>query len=141
MTLFVDKIIENDLGGYTTDLKKAEYILAVHGLTFEKILGQTSRTTKIPSGGFISGKYVVMFNLSWDLNHVNFGFINYQIDLDKHFDVFADCMSPKSVAGFHQFKEKIKQKGQSELDEIQLSDNDSDFVLAYGDYIEYRKRQ
>ena len=141
MTLFVDKIIENDLGGYTTDLKKAEYILAVHGLTFKKILSETSRNTKIPSGGFTSGKYVVMFNISWDLNHVNFGFINYQIDLEKHFDVFADCMSPKSVAGFHQFREKIKQKDQSELNRTQLSDIDSDFVLAYGEYIENRNNR
>jgi len=82
---------------------------------------------------------VVMFNFSWDLNHVNFGFINYQIDLDKYFNVFADCMSPKLVAEFHQFKERINQKGQSELNETQLSDNDSDFVLAYGEYIENRK--
>ena len=138
MTLFVDKIIENDLGGYTTDLHKAEYILAVHGLTLEQIISQTPRTTKIPSGGFISGRYVVMFNISWDLNHVNIGFINYQIDLDKHFDVFADCMSPKSVAGFNQFRERIKQKDQSELNRTQLSDSNSDFVLAYGEFIENR---
>ena len=30
MTLFVDKLEKYDLGGFTTDLKKAEYILAVH---------------------------------------------------------------------------------------------------------------
>jgi hypothetical protein len=30
MTLFLDKIIKNDLGGYTTDLKKAEYLYIDH---------------------------------------------------------------------------------------------------------------
>src|SRR5688572_26315801 len=138
MTLFVDKLEKYDLGGSTKDLKKAEYILAVHGLTFETILNKTPTTTKIPSGAFASGKYVVMFNIAWDLKNVNFGFINYQTDLDKYFDVFADTLSPKSVAGFHKLKEEIKQKDQSELNRIKLSDNDSDFVIAYGNYIEHR---
>ena len=141
MTLFVDKLEKYDLGGFTTDLKKAEYILAVHGLTFEKILSGMPKTTKIPSGAFASGKYVVMFNIAWDLKSVNFGFINYQTDLDKYFDVFADTMSPKSVAGFHKLKEQIKLKDQSELNKIELSDNDSDFVIAYGNYIEHNNRQ
>ncbi|WP_066225052.1 hypothetical protein [Formosa haliotis] len=141
MTLFVDKLEKYDLGGFTTDLKKAEYILAVHGLTFEKILSETPKTTELPSGMFSTGKYVVAFNISWDLKNVNIGFINYQTDLDKYFDVFADSMSPKSVAGFHKFREKIKLKDQSELNKIELSDNDSDFVIAYGNYIEHRNRQ
>lgn len=141
MTLFVDKVEKYDLGGFTTDLKKAEYILAVNGLTFEKVLSQTPKTVKIPSGAFMCGKFVVMFNLSWDLKSANFGLIHYQTDLDKYFDVFADCMSPKSVAGFHQLREKIILKGDSELSKIELSDNDSDFVLAYGNYIEHRDIQ
>ena len=141
MTLFVDKLEKYDLGGFTTDLKKAEYILAMHNLTFDKILSETPKTTKIPSGMFSSGKYVVAFNISWDLKDVNIGLINYKIDLDKYFDVFADAMSPKSVAGFHKFKEKIKNKNQSELNKIELSDDDSDFVIAYGNYIEHYNRQ
>ena len=141
MTLFVDKIEKYDLGGFTTDLKKAEYILATHGLSFEKILSETPKTTELPSGMFSSGKYVVAFNIGWNLEKVNIGFINYQTDLDKHFDVFADSMSPKSVAGFHKLREKIKVKDQSELNKIELSDNDSDFVIAYGNYIELRNRQ
>jgi hypothetical protein len=141
MTLFVDKLEKYELGGFTTDIKKAEYILAVHGLTFEKILNETPKTTKLPSGIFSTGKYVVAFNISWDLKNVNIGFINYQTDLDKHFDVFADSMSPKSVAGFHKFREKIKTKDKSELNKIELSDNNSDFVIAYENYIEHRKSE
>jgi hypothetical protein len=138
MTLFVDKLAKYALGGFTTDLKKAEYILAVHGLTFEKILSETPKTTKLPSGMFPTGKYVVTFNISWDLKNVSIGLINHKTDLDKYFDVFADSMSPKTISGFHKLKEQIKLKDQSELNKIQLSDNDSDFVLAYGDYIEHR---
>ena len=141
MTLFIDKLEEHDLGGFTTDLKKAEYILAVHGLTFEKILSETPKTTELPSGMFSTGKYVVAFNISWDLKTVNIGLINYQTDLDKYFDIFADTMSPKAVAGFHKLREKIELKDQKELNKIELSDNDSDLVIAYGNYIEHRNRQ
>ena len=141
MTLFVDKIEKYDLGGFTTDLKKAEYILATHGLSFEKILNQTPKTTELPSGMFSSGKYVVAFNISWNLKNVNIGFINYQTDLDKHFDVFADSMSPKFVAGFHKLREKIKVKDQAELNKIELSDNELDFEIAYKNYKEHCNRQ
>lgn len=141
MTLFIDKIEKYDLGGFTTDLKKAEYILATQGLSFEKILNGTPKTTELPSGMFSAGRYVVTFNISWDLKNVNIGLINYQTDLDKYFDVFADSMWPKAVAGFHKFRENIKAKDQSELNKIELSDNDSDFEIAYGNYIEYRNRQ
>ena len=136
MTLFIDKFEKFDLGGFTTDIKKAEYILAVNNLSFKKILSKTPSTTKLPSGMFISGKYVVAFNISWDLKKVNIGLINYEIDLDKHFNVFADCLSPKAVAGFHTLKEKIKLKDKLELNKIELSDNHSDFEIAYGNYIE-----
>jgi len=34
-----------------------------------------------------------------------------------------------------------KKKAQSELNKIELSDNDSDFVIAYGNYIEHRNSQ
>lgn len=141
MTLFVDKVEKYDLGGTIKDLKKAEYFFAVFGLTLEKILSQTPKTTEIPSGAFICGKYVVMFNISWNLKNVSIGFINYQIDLDKYFDVFADSLSPKAVVAFHKLKEQIKQKDQTELNKFELSDNDSNFVIAYGNYIEYHNRQ
>ena len=71
----------------------------------------------------------------------NNAFINYQTDLDGNFDAFADSFSPKAVSGFHQLKEKIKLKDQSELTRIELSDNDSDFVIAYQNYIDHRNRQ
>lgn len=141
MTLFIDKVEKFDLGGFTTDIKKAEYILAVNNLSFEKILSEMPSTAELPSGMFISGKYVVAFNISWDLKKVNVGLINYEIDLDKYFDVFADCLSPKAVAGFHTLKEKIKLKDKSELNKIEISDDNSDFVIAYGNYIEHRNRQ
>jgi hypothetical protein len=141
MTLFVDKIEKYDLGGFTTDLKKAEYILAVNNLSFEKILSTMPKNVKIPSGAFSCGKFVVMFNISWDLKKVNIGLINYQTDLDKYFDIFADAFSPKAVAGFHQLREKIKLKDQSELNKFELSDNDSNFEIAFGNYIEHRNRQ
>lgn len=141
MILFVDRIEKNDLGGFTTDVRKAEYILAVNNLSFEKILGTIAKTTQNPSGAFACGKYIVMFNVAWGLESVNIGLIDYQTDLDKYFDVFADSMSPKSIAAFHQLRERIKLQDQSELFNIELSDNDSDFEIAYRNYIEHRNRQ
>lgn len=138
MILFVDKIIDNDLGAITKNLRKAEYILAVHSLTFDKILKMTSPTTKMPSGMFGTGRFILAYNIAWDLSNLNFGFINYHIDLQKNFDAFADSMSPKSVAAFHKLQEELKLKRQPELEtKIEFSDNDSDFEIAYRNYIEH----
>lgn len=139
MTLFVDKIIQNDFGGITNDLKKAEYILAVHDQSFEKILQRIPPSTKIPSGMFGSGKYIICFDFSRDLSIVNFGIINHNIDLEKNFDAFADSFSPKSVAGFYEIQKQLKLKKESELDNIELSDNDYDFLIAYANYIEFKE--
>jgi len=141
MTLFVDKKEKYDFGGFTSDLKKTEYNLAAQGLSFEKILNSTPKTTEIPSGMFTSGKYVVFFNIAWNLKKVQIGFINYQTDLDKYFDIFADSMSPKLVAGFHKLREQVKVKDQSELNKIELSDNELDFEIAYRNYKEQYNRQ
>ncbi len=141
MVLFVDKLEEFELGGFTTDLRKAEYILAFHGLTFEKIVSQTSKTAELPSIIFASGKYVVVLNISWDLNDVKIGFINYKTDLDTYFDVFADSMSPKQVAGFHTLREKIRIKDKFELNKIELSDDKSAFEIAYQNLKNFQHRQ
>lgn len=140
MILFVDKLITNDLGGVTNDLRKAEYILAKHGWTFDEMLKNSSPTTILPSGMFGTGRFIVAFNIAWDLSKVNFGFINCNINLVQNFDTFADCMSPKSVAGFHKLQEELKLKKQLDSTNIELSDNDSDFKIAYRNYIEHRKR-
>jgi hypothetical protein len=110
MILFVDKLIINGLGGITSDLRKAEYILAVHGFTFEQMLKESPSVAKIPSGMFGTGRYILAYNIAWDLSFVNFGFINYNVDLQKNFDAFADFMSPKSVAGFHKLQEELRLK-------------------------------
>ena len=141
MILFVDKLIINDLGGVTNDLRKAEYILAVHGWTFDEMLKNSSPTAIIPTGMFGTGRFIVAFNIAWDLSTVNFGFINCNVDLEKNFDAFADFMSPKSVAGFHKLQEELKLNKQTDSTNIELSDNDSDFEIAYRNYIEHRNRQ
>jgi hypothetical protein len=141
MILYLDKLAKHDLGGFTTDLRKAEYILAFGKLTFAKILEKTPKTTELPSGMFSAGKYVVSFNISWDLSKVIVMLINYQTDLDKHFDVFADSMSPKTVEGFHKLREKIKLKDQNKLNSVSLSDNNLDFEIAYQNYNKFYSHQ
>lgn len=140
MTLFLDTIAPNELGGLTTNLRKAEYILAVYKTSFEEILNKTPKTTQVPTVMFGSGKFIIVLNLPWDLKSVNLGVINYNIDLDENFDIFADCLSPKTVAGFHKLKEQLKNKDQSKSKNIELSDNDSNFEIAFQNYIDYRNR-
>ena len=139
MTLFVDKIIQNELGGIINDLKKAEYLLAVHKTSFKEMLDRIPETTKIPAGMFGSGKYIIAFSFSRDLSIINFGIINSKINLDENFDAFADALSPKSVAGFYKIQKELNNKPASEKNQIELSDNYSDFIKAYGNYIEHRK--
>lgn len=42
---------------------------------------------------------------------------------------------------FHKLRQEIKRKDKSELSKIELSYNDSNFVIAYGNYIEHRNHQ
>lgn len=141
MTLFVDKLVPNDLGGLITDMKKAEYILAIHKISLEKILKEMGPNVKIPASMFGSGNYIMAFNFSRDLSNINFGIINSSIDLDENFDPFADALSPKAVAGFHKIQQEIKAKKDSEKTQYELSDNPSDFIIAYGNYIEFRNSE
>ena len=136
MTLFLDIILNYDVGGFTTDFKKAEYILAMHDLSFDKIIKTAPKENELPTGMFPSGEYIVIFNLDWNITDVSIGLIHYNVDLDKNFDIFADHMSPKSVASFYELKQLISQKEQSELTKIELSDSESDFEIAYENYIE-----
>ncbi len=135
MVLFVDKLDENQLMGIINDKRKAEYLLSLYNMSFEKILSEISINAKLPSGMFHAGKYVVSFNFERDLSKVNFGIISYEIDLDSNFDTFADCFPPKAVAGFHQMREIIKKKNLVDLNKVELSMNDFDFEVYYQNYL------
>ena len=138
MILFVDKVEKFELGGFTIDKRKAEYNLSLGKISFEKILSEAKNTTEIPSGMFNCGQYIIAFNISRDLKNINVGVINHKIDLDKYFDIFADCLSPKAVAGFHTLKQEIINK--EKITKLEISDDDSDFEIAYQNYIDYRNR-
>jgi hypothetical protein len=60
MTLFVDKIEENDFGGFTKDIRKINYNLAKYKLSIEDIL-QRSPQTDYPVVVFRAGQYVAIF--------------------------------------------------------------------------------
>lgn len=138
-TIFIDKVEKYDIGGSTTDLKKAEYIFALHGMNFEQILSQCPKSAKTPGGAFISGRFIILYNLSWSLDRVLVALINHKVDLAKYFDVFADSLSPQTVQAFHDLKEIIRQTDESELNDIRVSDNDDDFKIAYKNYIDFIK--
>lgn len=138
ITLFVDKVEPNDLGGMTKDKRKAEYILAVYRLSFEKLLKMSSPKAKLPSGAIQIDRFILLYNISWDLENINFGLFHHKIDIEKYFNVFADNLPPKVIQGFHTLKQKIIKMDKSELNKIVLSDNQSDFIQAYGNYIEHR---
>jgi hypothetical protein len=141
MVLFVDKLENSDTGGFTTDLRKAEYILACHNKTFESIITITPEHIEIPSGMFGSGKYIIVFKFNRSLSDVNFGVLNSNIDLENNFDAFADLLPPKAVAGFHKLQMQLKTKKESELNTVEISDDDLDFEIAYRNLKNYQHRQ
>ncbi|MDO6802951.1 hypothetical protein Q4595_10865 [Wenyingzhuangia sp. 1_MG-2023] len=140
-TIFVDELIENNLGGIIKDKRKAEFLFALHGTTFETILNQYPYDKEKIDGMFSSGRYVVYFNMKKDLSFFNIGLINYEIDLNSNFNAFADNTSPKSVAEHHRQREKIKLKTEEELNFFSLSDDELIFEKAYQSYKDYVSRQ
>lgn len=132
-TLFVDRLFGNQLAGITTDPKKAEYILAIHRMNMGDMAGKSSM--------FGSGEYVIALNIDPDFKMVNVGIMHFTLDLDKHFDAFADCLSPKAVQGFHTTRQAISKKKESERNAVELSDDESDFEIAYRNYKDYHNHQ
>ena len=139
ITIFVDKLSPNGLGGKTSDKRKIEYILACYSLSFEKIFNQVKSDVDLPSGAFHAGRYVAFYWIDSDLKRTNLTLVDYAIDLDENFDDFADALSPQAVQGYHTLSEIIKQKNESELSEVILSDKDDDFEIAYRNYLNFKK--
>ena len=71
---------------------------------------------------FDAGKYIVILQFDKDLSKGSMHFVNYEIDLESNFDLFADTMIPKSVAGFHKLQERIKGKDITSLSPVLLTD-------------------
>lgn len=130
-----------DLGGFTTDKRKAEYILAMHNFTFQKIINESEPDTEIPTGVFGSGKYVIIFNVARDLSKFSFGIINSNLPIGEFFDVFADTMSPKAVAGFQTIQNELKEKNLNNSLKTTLSVDDSKFEIAFRNYLALSGRQ
>jgi len=142
MKIFVDKILPNDLGAITDDTHKIEYILAVHNKSLENILKQIVNSASIPNIMFSSGKFIFILNFKTNPSALNLCLINYETEIDKNFNAFGNSFSLKSISGFKRIQKELKQNAslnQIDLNKIELSDNESDFVKAYGEYIEHRK--
>ena len=120
MYLDVDKIHPNDIGGETHDMKKINYTLAMFNLTKEKLMSEVSKKTIIPTLMFHAGRYVVICQFNLEFTKGQMAFINFQIDLDKNFDHFADSFSPKTVAGFHQMQKTIENRGPEYWELVEL---------------------
>lgn len=134
MILFVDKVEKHNLGGATTNNKKAEYILAAHGLTFKDIIDGSNISLPFASAIFTTGRFIVIINLNWDCEKVNIGFINHQNDLDKNFDTYADVFTPKSLPIIHKLQEELKLQSSIQLNSVELSSDDVLFEKMYQIY-------
>lgn len=137
MTLFVDKLASNEIGGNTRNIRKAEYNLAKFGLNFEKILANTKAISEYSGGMIACGKFILIMKIKRDLTFVDFGFINTEIEFDENFDSFADLLSSNLIGQFHKLREKIKSKPKETLNNVLLSDDDEHFEKMYESYIEY----
>ena len=122
MILYVDKLEEFDLGGYTTDIMKIRYALKKFKMNVDKIVKDTPMHIIFPSGGFHAGRYVVLFKLNRELTDCHLAFINYEINLEENFNVFADSLSPKTIGAFFSLQNIIKLKDDDKLKLVELSD-------------------
>jgi hypothetical protein len=120
MTLYVDKLESDEKGGFTTDLSKIEYNIKTLGINKDNLLASIGTNPILIAN---LGKYVFVYKFSPDFKFGTMAFINYQIDLDENFNVFADTLTPKSVQVFHEIQEKIKLKDSHQLNSVELSDN------------------
>ena len=122
MILFVDKLEPMDLGGSTTDLAKIRYALKKHKLIIEDIIENAPQHVSWPTGVFHAGKYIVIFNFNRDFTTGNLAFINHTVDLQKNFNAFADCLTPKTLGAFNKMQEIVKRKSSEALSSVVLSD-------------------
>jgi hypothetical protein len=137
--LFVDKIIPSNLGGFTKDIKKAEYALAIHGQTFDSMFNNISREVEHPTAMFGAGQFIIVLNATWDMTYVTLGIINSSIDIETYFDVFADLFSPKMITGFSNLQKQLNLLKDKNV--IHFSDNEQDFQIAFQNYIRHISHQ
>lgn len=141
MILFVDEVKPRGLGAIITSKRKAEFVLAVNNLKIEQIIYETPSHMENSTSLLHMGRFIVVINIKRDLSFLQISFMNYEIDLDKNFNAFADTFSPKFVAEFYRLKEIIKSKTEEELNRIELSEDDLEFEIAYRNYIVYQNQQ
>lgn len=134
MILFVDKVEKHNLGGATTNIKKAEYILASHGLTFKDIIDGNPKNLQYVFSIFSTGKYIVACKLKNDCKKVKIEFVNHQIDLNRYFDNYADAFPPKSLPIIHKLQEELKLQSSIQLNSVELSSDDVLFEKMYQIY-------
>ncbi|WP_116787833.1 hypothetical protein [Flavobacterium psychrotrophum] len=124
-TLFVDKIEDNDLGGFTKNTNKISYNLANYRLSIEEIINKSSPDTDYPVAVFRAGQYVAIFNCSRDLSYVQLAFINYEISIEDNFNTFADAFTPKTIPAFHEMQKLIRKAFDDlKLSKVALSDSE-----------------
>ncbi|MGQ2981858.1 hypothetical protein [Flavobacterium sp.] len=133
MTLFVDNIESNNLGGLTKDVRKISYNLAKYKLSIEEIIKRSSPNTNFPVVVFRANQYVAIFNCSKDLSQVQLAFINHTVDIQENFNAFADSLTPKTIPAFYDMQEKIKRaSAELKLQKVALSDSE----LIFNDVFE-----
>ena len=137
--LYVDKIIPFNLGGFTKDIKKAEYALAIHGQTFDSVFKDISPTDERPTIMFGSGDFIIVLSATWDFTFVTLGIINSSIDIENHFDAFADYCTPKMIAGFSNLQKQLNLGKDKNI--IHLSENEQYFQVAFENYIRHVSHQ
>lgn len=119
MLLFVDSLEAFGLGGTTRDLTKIRFALSKFNLDVENIIKTT--VTDLYTGIFHAGRYVAIFQFDKEFTKGQLAFINYETNLDSHFDIFADTLTPKTVAGFFKMQQIIKSKDAVQLNLVELT--------------------
>jgi len=123
MILFVDKLFPHEIGGLTRDINKIKFNLVKVNIKQTELLNSLPKNDAIPTTMFEAGKYICIFQYNKELTEGSMAFFNYEIDLEKNFDSFADTLTPKVVGQFHEMQKRIGQSNLQNLNSVHLSND------------------
>jgi len=122
MLLFVDTLKANGLGGTASNPVKVRFALAKFNLTVDKIIAQSDKD--FYTGMFPAGRYVAIFQFNREFTKTQIAFINFEINLETHFNVFADTFTPQILSGFTNLQQQIRSKGPNQINLVKLTDEE-----------------
>jgi hypothetical protein len=121
MDIKVDKLINNNLGGIVYDFEKISTIINIVGLTKDKLLNKNLPENIINTSMFLLGEYIAILQTNKTFTKGQLALVIYSVNIESHFDHFADTLSPKTIQAFYEMQQYIKNKDESYFNRVKLT--------------------